>query len=190
MAGLTAIAIERAARLAAGQRVAIIGAAGGVGTILLQLLRQRHVHITATAHPGDAQLMCGHGANEVVPYARGENVCAMLAARRPDGFDVVIDLVNQGAALEAALALAIPGGRFISTLFGPAPERYRDRLELIYIRLAPESGDLEKLVARCAAGALDANLGQIFTFAQALEAFARLKSGQRGKTVIDLTDMD
>lgn len=186
MVGLTAIAIERAARLAAGQQLAIIGAAGGVGTILLQLLRQRQVHITATAHPGDTAFVLDKGANEVIPYQRGDDVRAMMASHRLGGFDVVIDLVNQGAALESALQLVRRGGRFISTLFGPTPESCREQLELVYIRLSPEPGDLARLLGQCAAGELDANLGQTFPFAQAHEAFARLRSGHRGKTIIDL----
>src|SRR5205814_10596610 len=67
--------VERAG-LAAGQRVLIHGAAGGVGTIAVQLARWRGARVTGTASAANLDFVRGLGADELIDYraARFEDV--------------------------------------------------------------------------------------------------------------------
>src|SRR3954452_9236357 len=59
--------VERAS-LAAGQRVLIHGAAGGVGTFAVQLARWRAARVTATASSANVDFVRSLGADEVIDY--------------------------------------------------------------------------------------------------------------------------
>ncbi len=81
------------ARLAAGQRVLIHGAAGGVGAFAVQLARRRGVRVTATAGAGNLDFVRGLGADEVIDY-RAERF-----EDRVRGVDAVFDTVGGDIAL-------------------------------------------------------------------------------------------
>ena len=90
--------VERAG-LAAGQRVLIHGAAGGVGTFAVQLARWRGARVTGTASAANLDFVRGLGADEVIDYRaeRFEDVVRDV--------DVVFDTVG-GETLEQVLGRA------------------------------------------------------------------------------------
>src|SRR5262245_18236408 len=81
------------AGLVGGQRVLIPGAAGGVGTLAVQLARWRGARVIATASAANLDLVCSLGADEVIDYRaeRFEDVARDV--------DVVFDTVG-GETLE------------------------------------------------------------------------------------------
>ena len=91
---------ERAG-LAAGQRVLIHGAAGGVGTFAVQLARWRGARVTATASAANLDFVRSLGADEVIDYRaeRFEDVVRDV--------DVVFDTVG-GETLERSWACSSP----------------------------------------------------------------------------------
>src|SRR5256714_30177 len=98
--------VERAG-LAAGQRVLIHGAAGGVGTIAVQLARWRGARVTGTASAANLDFVRGLGADEVIDYRaeRFEDVVRDV--------DVVFDTVG-GETLERSWGVLKPGGRLVT----------------------------------------------------------------------------
>ena len=85
------------ARLGAGQRILITGAAGGVGHFAVQIAKHLGAHVVAVCGAANADFVRGLGADEVVDYARDD------FTRRADRFDVVFDaavrvVVRRGAA--------------------------------------------------------------------------------------------
>src|SRR6516165_11317787 len=98
--------IERAG-LAAGQRVLIHGAAGGVGTFAVQLARWRGARVTGTASAANLDFVGSLGADEVIDYRaeRFEDVVRDL--------DVVFDTVG-GETLERSWGVLKPGGRLVT----------------------------------------------------------------------------
>jgi NADPH:quinone reductase len=87
--GCTAYAAVRAVDPKAGETVAVSAAAGGVGTVVVQLLALRDAHVLGIASPANADWLRSHGADPV-PY--GEGLAERLKAAAPDAIDAFIDL--------------------------------------------------------------------------------------------------
>jgi NADPH:quinone reductase-like Zn-dependent oxidoreductase len=115
--GLTALqAVRDMADVGPGDRVAVLGASGGVGSFAVQLAKTRGAHVTGVAGPAKQEFVAGLGADRVLDYTRSE-----LAEAR---YDVVIDIAGNRPLrrLRAALTdrgrLVIVGGEGGSRLLG------------------------------------------------------------------------
>lgn len=99
-------------RLQPGERVLIHGAAGGVGSMAVQIARALGATVIGTARGPAKSALCRElGCDEVIDYAE---VDAFAAARQlaPGGFDIVLD--NQGAAtVSANIGVLAPLGRLV-----------------------------------------------------------------------------
>jgi NADPH:quinone reductase-like Zn-dependent oxidoreductase len=113
VAGATAlIALRDSVRLAKGERVLVRGAAGGVGTALVQLAHALGGHVTALARTRHADVLGGLGADEVLDYGS-------TSPDRIGPFDVVVDTV--GTELNAYRRRLTRDGRMVTIgLSGPA----------------------------------------------------------------------
>jgi NADPH:quinone reductase-like Zn-dependent oxidoreductase len=164
-AGLAAASLLSAARLAAGEAVLVIGATGGIGTILVPLAAAAGARVLATASPEDAGILRRLGAAVALDHTAGSTVDAALR-HHSGGVDVLIDLVDgagnpagaTGAAagtLIAAARAVRPGGRLLTPRFGPDPAAFdRPDLTVQYVMLTATPGDLDRL----ATAALDGTL--------------------------------
>jgi NADPH2:quinone reductase len=101
--------------VAAGQRVLIMGATGGVGGYAVQMARSRGAHVIATVR-GDAGEARKLGAEEVYDSKTVDVIDAVHAAH-PDGVDAVLDLFNGPDAIRRDADVIRPGGRLVSTIF-------------------------------------------------------------------------
>ena len=119
--GLTALAGLDAIQLAAGEKLMILGASGGVGHIAVQLAERLGAEVFAVASGADGlELARRIGADEAVD-GRLADVAASAYAFAPDGLDAA--LVLGGADRVAALALVREGGRIAYPKgVEPAPE--------------------------------------------------------------------
>lgn len=99
-------------RLQPREWVVVHGAAGGVGSLAVQLARALGAHVIGTARgPGKTAVCTDLGCEQVIDYADTE-VFTTLGATVPDGVDLILD--NQGAPTVAAnLAALAPGGRLV-----------------------------------------------------------------------------
>lgn len=113
VAGGAALAALDASGASAGDVIAIVGAAGGVGGLATQLAAQRGVRVVAVTSGANDRYVRELGAAEVVDYAAGD-VVERLLALEPAGVAAVIDLFHdvQGAAALAGAVRA--GGRVVS----------------------------------------------------------------------------
>ncbi|MFI4868287.1 MAG: zinc-binding dehydrogenase [Steroidobacterales bacterium] len=94
------------AQVAAGERVLITGASGGVGSAAVQLANRRGAEVLAIASAPKAAAVSALGASRVI--ARGADLRRELG---PATVDVVIDVVG-GATFASLLALLRRGGRY------------------------------------------------------------------------------
>ena len=119
------------AQVAAGERVLITGASGGVGSAAVQLASQRGAQVLAIAGAPKAAALGALGACRVI--ARGADLRRELG---PGSVDAVIDVVG-GAAFASLLVLLRPGGRYAvaGAIGGPQVELDLRTLYLKDLRL-------------------------------------------------------
>jgi NADPH:quinone reductase-like Zn-dependent oxidoreductase len=186
LAGLTALqALRDLAALAAGQRLLVNGASGGVGTLAVQLGKALGAHVTAVTSARNHELARGLGADDVLDYA----VADLARPARP--YDVVFDVFGNRsfAALRAALA---PRGTYVTTV--PSARAVIDHLRtrlggrrarLVVVR--SRAADLDELLALHARGALTPVVDRRFPLAELADAHRYLATRRaRGKVVITI----
>lgn len=94
------------ARVSPGERVLILGAAGGVGRAAVQVARHLGAHVVGACSPGSFDLVRALGAEEVVDASSGE-------VRERGPYDVIFDAagVASFAAMRPALTVR---GRYLT----------------------------------------------------------------------------
>ena len=179
LAGLTALQALDAAEVVAGDTVLIHAAAGGVGTMAVQLARLRGANVVGTASVDNHEFLRGLGAE---PVTYGEGLLARLEKAAPAGIDVVIDLAG-GDALELSFALVADTSRVVSvvdaaTVLGNGGQ---------YVFVRPDPVMLTELSRLVEAGALRVVVTQTYPLERAAEAHARQEAGHgRGKIVLEV----
>jgi NADPH-dependent curcumin reductase CurA len=113
MPGLTAYAgLLRVAELKDGDIVFVSGAAGAVGSVVVQIAKAKgHTVIGSAGGAEKAAFLKEIGCDAVIDYKAEADLNAALARAAPQGIDVYFDNVG-GDHLEAALNAARPFGRF------------------------------------------------------------------------------
>lgn len=112
LAGQTALQSLRRAKLAEGESILICGAAGGVGTYIVQLARHvfKAARVVATASPPKFGFVQSLGATECVDY---KDKAAIQALGK---FDVVFDCAGDAAAVGGLIK---PGRLVVSISSAP-----------------------------------------------------------------------
>jgi NADPH:quinone reductase-like Zn-dependent oxidoreductase len=103
----TAVAAVRAVALKPGDVVAVSGAAGGVGSLAVQLAQRTGARVLGIASDASAPFLHSVGV-EAVAY--GDGLADRLRAAAPTGIDAFIDLFGDGY-IELAVALGVAPGR-------------------------------------------------------------------------------
>src|ERR1043165_1563724 len=169
--------VERAG-LAAGQRVLIHGAAGGVGTLAVQLARWRGARVTGTASAANLDFVRSLGADEVIDYRaeRFEDVVRDV--------DVVFDTVG-GGALERSWGVLKPGGRLV-TVAASGEQTTDERIRAAYFIVEPSRTQLAEIARLIEGGALRPVVGAVFPLAEARQAYQH--KPVRGKVVLRVAE--
>ena len=177
LAALTAVAIVDALELSAGQTVLVVGATGGVGSIVVQLAKAAGATVLAPAFSEDEEFLQGLGVDEVLP--REGDLVATVRERYPDGIDALVDAVTpyQPTPYDAVLA---EGGRVASptNAAGEGPGRTN-----VMHRATRES--LDRIAALLADGTIKVPIQRTFDLEQAPEALGTLAEGHtQGKLAL------
>jgi NADPH:quinone reductase-like Zn-dependent oxidoreductase len=101
----------RRARVAAGDRVLVTGASGGVGSGVIQLCRARGAIPYGVVGAGKETAVKAIGAEDTVTRGQGNLVDAVADITKGEAIDVVIDTVS-GPMLPDLLEILRPGGRY------------------------------------------------------------------------------
>ncbi|MFI5960191.1 medium chain dehydrogenase/reductase family protein [Cryptosporangium sp. NPDC051539] len=110
--GLTAYQmLHGSAKVRAGQTVLVLGASGGVGTILVQLAQRAGVRVIGTASPRHHEALRALGA-EPIDY-HDPDLAARVRELAPDGVDAVFDHLG-GASLDRSYRLLNRTGTLVS----------------------------------------------------------------------------
>ena len=110
--GRTALGLARAAEIQPGETVVVTAAAGGVGSLLVQVAALAGARVIGLAG-SDAKLdhVRGLGADTVINY-RGSGWSSRVQAEAPDGVDVVFDGVG-GSTTTVLNSLVRKGSRYL-----------------------------------------------------------------------------
>ncbi|MFD0008410.1 NADP-dependent oxidoreductase [Streptomyces sp. NPDC127178] len=177
LAGLTAYqALTRSLHVRSGDTVLVHAAAGGVGSLAVQIARSLGARVIGTASEYNHAYLRGLGAE---PVAYGDGLTDRVHALAPQGVDAVLDLVG-GDALKVSPGLLAEGGRLASAVDGAVLG-----LGGGYVFVRPDARDLEALTELAERGELRVDVAAVFPFEQAADAQRLNREGHtRGKVVI------
>ena len=183
LAGLTAWqALAETADVLPGQRVLILGAAGGVGHLAVQIAKSRGAHVIGTARAAKHDFLAALGVDEAVDYT-SETVEDSVG-----DVDVVLDLVGDESTRGAVTTLR-DGGLFIvvpsAAGLGDLLELAGDRVRVTGILVEPDRTGMESLAQLAATGALRPHVSHTFPLAHAAQAHELGETGRtQGKLVL------
>ena len=114
-------AFKQRAQLKAGERLLVLGAAGGVGTSAVELGKLMGAHVTACASTDEKLEICKKlGADEVINYTDIDLKATLKEASGGKGYDVIYDPVG-GDYAEPAIRNLAWNGRFLVIGFASGP---------------------------------------------------------------------
>ncbi|GAA0701073.1 NADP-dependent oxidoreductase [Kitasatospora atroaurantiaca] len=177
LAGLTAYqALTRALDVQPGETVLVHAAAGGVGSLAVQIAVALGARVIGTAGEQNHDFLRSLGAE---PVRYGEGLAARVRALAPEGVDAVLDLIG-GEALQASPALLGPGGRLAS-----AAEPTVLGLGGRFVFVRPDAADLAALTDLAEIGRLKVEVAATFPLRRAADAQRLNAEGHtRGKVVV------
>jgi len=164
-------------RLTAGQTVLIHGAAGGVGSVAVQLAIEAGARVVGTGRVADRDVVLGLGAEIFVD----------LDNDRLEGVgevDMVLDVIG-GQILCRSATLVRSGGALIS--IAEPPPSPPENIRAVFFVVEPDRTMLAELEHRLREGRIRPRVGSIRPLADAAIAFDPARSG-RGKTIVQVVD--
>lgn len=177
--GATAYAAVRAVAPQSGETVAVSAAAGGVGSLVVQLLALQGVRVLGIASSANAEWLRAHG---VEPVEYGDGLAARLRQAAPDGVDAFIDLFGPDY-VQLAVDLGVPRERINTIIsFAKAAEvgaKTEGSAE------ASTSAVLQEVADLIASGALDFDVAATYPLDRVVDAFEELEQRHtHGKIVL------
>lgn len=180
-AGFTGLRMVKFAKLAKGERVLVIGAAGGVGSTAVQVAKSQGATVISSAAARHAAYLKSIGVDEVISYDK-DNV-----ADKAKNIDVVI--VTVGSENANALKYVKRGGRVV-TIAGQEDAAACEAAGVTCIGggpgTGPSDGELTReLVQLADAGKYKVKVDKVFKFEDVNEAYKTGQAGNReGKMAI------
>ena len=177
--GCTAYAAVRAVDPAPGETVAVSAAAGGVGTVVVQLLAERGAHVLGIASPANAEWLTAHGAT---PVAYGDGLAERLTAAAPDGIDAFIDLFGP-QYLQLAADLGIPRDRIETIISFAKAQELGTKAEGSEDASTQEV--MTEMAGLVASGTIEIPIAATYPLDKVAEAYTELEQRHtRGKIVL------
>ncbi len=178
LAGLTAWQLLTRLEVGEGDTVLIHAAAGGVGSLGVQIAKALGARVIGTASAGNHDRLRELGAE---PVEYGDGVVDRVRALAPDGVDVVADFV--GGVLETTQAVLADGGRHASVADNTVTEAGGT-----WVWVRPSGPDLDRLAELVEQGALRVPVAATFPLEQLADAFALSQDGHTaGKIAVTVS---
>ncbi|KAK3369696.1 hypothetical protein B0T24DRAFT_533570 [Lasiosphaeria ovina] len=200
IAGQTAEIVTAAAAVGPGKRALVNGASGGVGSLVVQILKAQGAEVFGVCSGANVEMVRRLGADEVIDYRTNSPLEAFLTekfATKP--LDVIIDCAGSQPLFNQSPKYLQPAGRFLTivggrsqgvvpfvqhkllpVLLGGTPRRFD------IIGLSP-AGAIARQVAKLVEdGSIkEAPTDSVFPFEEVVEAMEKLATKRaKGKIVI------
>lgn len=159
-----------------GETLLVLGAAGGVGSVAVQIALARGARVIGADSPDDEDYLRTLGAE---PVARGAGLVDHVLGLVPGGADAVFDTAGRGT-LAASAGAVRPGARLASIAEPGGPG-----LTTVFARM--DQGDLTAVTALAEAGRISVRVGARFPLEKAAEAQHAFAAGNvAGKVVLEI----
>jgi NADPH:quinone reductase-like Zn-dependent oxidoreductase len=171
------------AKIQPGERIAINGASGAVGTAAVQLAKHFGATVTAVCSAGNAELVRSLGAARVIDYAKQD------FTRNGDTYDIILDAVGNCPFSRCQQALA-PGGRLLlvvatlGEMLGGMLRPSRAGRHVLTGVGTPRREDLILLGELAKSGALKPVIDRTYPLAQIADAHAYVDTGRKKGSVV------
>lgn len=167
--------------LKAGQKILIHGAAGGVGTMAVQLAKWKGAYVIGTASGKNIPFLKELGADEVIDY-KTEDFSEMCK-----NLDLVFDTIG-GDTQTKSLHVLKPGGILVSTVGIKDPGSITAKgLKGVHYFAHPSAGQLQELADLIDEGIIRPVVSKILPLKHAAEAHRISEEGHtRGKIVLQV----
>ncbi|CPW88967.1 Putative oxidoreductase [Mycobacteroides abscessus subsp. bolletii] len=181
VAGSTAYAAVGSVHLSPGDVVAVSAAAGGVGTIAVQLARAAGATVIGIAGPDNDEWLTAHG---VIPVNYGDGLAERIKAAAPQGrVDAFLDLFGGGYVDLALNELGVDLQRIDTIIDFAAIERYG--VQSVGNAEGASAQVLSELAALIVDGKLEVTVAQTFPLDAVRSAYELLeRQHTRGKIVL------
>jgi NADPH:quinone reductase-like Zn-dependent oxidoreductase len=179
--GSTAWAAVRAVGAGEGDTVVVSGAAGGVGSLAVQLARNAGATVIGLASEANHDWLREHG---VIPVAYGEGVADRIRSAAGDGVDAFIDTFGSGY-VDLAIELGVAPERIDTIIDWDAVEKYGVKRDGNAV--GASASVLAELAAEIAAGRLEVPIARTYPLEQVREAYREVEQRHtRGKIVLEI----
>jgi NADPH:quinone reductase-like Zn-dependent oxidoreductase len=180
VAGTTAWGTVHAVQPAEGETVVISAAAGGVGSLAVQLARRTGAAVIGLASESNHDWLKSHG---VIPVAYSDGVADRIRGAAPSGVDAFIDTHGDGY-VDLALALGVPAERIDTIADYAAAQKYGVKTDG-GAEAGPGALVLAELAGLIADGHLEVPIAKVYPLAQVREAYTELERRHtHGKIVL------
>jgi NADPH:quinone reductase-like Zn-dependent oxidoreductase len=180
------LSADSGANLQAKQTVLVHGAAGGIGSIAVQLANWRGARVLGTASKGNLEFLRDLGVEQAFDYA-------------VDGWhehlgriDAVLNTAD-GAAAKQLCSIIKPGGRYVALRGLPAPafvaEQAAEGVSCVAASGPASVNDFARMAQVVAQGVIKPVVTAVYPIAQFRAALERVREGHvRGKLVLRVAD--
>jgi NADPH:quinone reductase-like Zn-dependent oxidoreductase len=179
VAGATAYAMVRAVSASPGDTVVVSGAAGGVGSLAVQLAKKAGATVIGLASEANHQWLASHG---VVAVSYGQGAADRIRAASGGRVDAFLDTFGNGY-VELALELGVRPERIDTITDFEAAAKYGVKTD------GNAAGGNAQVLAELAdlvdRGLLEITIANVYALDQVQDAFRELEHGHtRGKIVL------
>ena len=183
-AGITAIEALSQLEPRKGGTLLVVGASGGIGSIVVPLAHRRGARVIAVARAASAKRLLALGASEVVDPSLPE-WHDQVRALAPEGVNAALDLMNNAAGFGPTAALVRPGGRAGSTIGAASGDPAPPGVQMLNINLEPSVALLDQLTNEVLDSGFKISAERTIGLEEAPDVLAEIRAGRAaGKTVI------
>ncbi|MGI9114828.1 MAG: NAD(P)-dependent alcohol dehydrogenase [Chthoniobacterales bacterium] len=184
-------------KIAAGQKVLINGASGGVGTFAVQMAKSFGADVTGVCSTRNLELVKSLGADRVIDYTKED------FSKQDERYDIVLDNVGT-QPLSGFRRVLNPGGKYVliggggqnqQGLIGPLAQVFKawlvsrfgkQEMGMMFAELKQD--DLNSLADLMRSGKVKPVIDRTYALGQVADAMRYLEEGHaRGKVVIKIT---
>ncbi|GAM30555.1 hypothetical protein P23_1058 [Acinetobacter calcoaceticus] len=177
LAGVAQTAMTIFDEIGSPKSLLVHGGSGGVGSVILQLAKEKGIEVVATASESNQDYIRSLGA---IPVIYGENLINKLQEVHPNPFDASIDAIGNEVATQASLTTVKTGG-FMGTIAGR--KLSSPQIQAMWVKRS--TPNLKYVVDRVADGRFSWVVSREYTFLNAQQAYHDILNGHtKGKTVL------